>query len=218
MSSPTLSPDPLPPPSASSTEFTFGGYVDESGLVGAGFWIRAAARMIDQAVHLFMIMVSGAMFYFIVGMVGAMADRNVETFGDRAFESPLFILASIVGAICYHTICEGFHGSSLGKLLLGLQVLGTNRKPCTLRSALVRSLGFYIDGLFFGAIGYLPMQKSILMQRNGDVWGDTVVCRRKTLSTELKGSLGKFAAAFIIATGVDCCVVVGYCAVASTVL
>src|SRR5262249_52665573 len=164
MSSPTLSPEPLPPSSPAAPEFTFGGYVDESGLVGAGFWIRTAARMIDQAVHLFTIVVGGAMFYFIVGVVGALADRGVETFGDHALDSPLFLLASIVGAISYHTICEGLHGSTLGKLIVGLQVLGTDRKPCTLKSAVIRSVSFYIDGLFFGAIGYLQMQKSVLMQ------------------------------------------------------
>lgn len=53
-----------------------------------------------------------------------------------------------------------------------------------MRGAFIRSAAYYIDGLFFGLIGYSCMKVSPLNQRYGDVWGKTVVVKVTELPAE----------------------------------
>ncbi len=53
---------------------------------------------------------------------------------------PLF-LASVLGYFAYHTICTSVHGSTLGKLLLSLQVLQDDGSLCRPLSAVILELG-----------------------------------------------------------------------------
>lgn len=53
-----------------------------------------------------------------------------------------------------------------------------------MRGAFIRSGAFYIDGLFFGLIGYSCMKHSRLNQRYGDIWAKTVVVKVAELPAE----------------------------------
>lgn len=114
----------------------------------------------------------------------------------------LFVF-SLLGSIVLHTICEGFHGSTLGKRLFSLVVVQEDGTPCRMRSALVRSLGYLVDSLFFGLIGYRNMQNSPQQQRHGDEWAHTVVCKRSTVAPENLRGIGTFIAALLLAAMAD---------------
>jgi uncharacterized RDD family membrane protein YckC len=88
---------------------------------------------------------------------------------------------SLLGGLLYHSLCEGIHGASLGKLICRLRVLQQDGRASSMKGALIRSLGWYVDGLFFGAVGYTSMEKSSLKQRYGDVWGKTIVIKSKDM-------------------------------------
>ena len=144
---------------------------------GAGFWIRALARIVDMAY--------GYVMGFVAGVLGSIAlailqQLSIVEYGWLARVSRdrwLLVLASLVGGICYQTLCEGMCGASLGKVVCGLRVLSEDCSPCGLKQALIRSLAYYIDGLVFGVVGYFEMTKTRMEQRHGDRWAQTLVVR-----------------------------------------
>jgi hypothetical protein len=50
---------------------------------------------------------------------------------------------------------------------------------------LIRNAAYLLDGLFFGLVGYASMSKSPAQQRLGDVWGSTMVMKKKDLPPHL---------------------------------
>jgi uncharacterized RDD family membrane protein YckC len=150
-----------------------------------GFGIRFAARLIDAGI--------GLVIGFTGGLVGAIVvaltrgPRALAT-GRNVMGSPHAIeaiagslLISTVGVTAYHLMSEWIGGASLGKLALGLRVRNAQLGPCTFGGALIRTLGYYIDALFFGLVAYLVMQESDTKQRLGDKWGNTVVVEASSL-------------------------------------
>jgi uncharacterized RDD family membrane protein YckC len=192
------------PASAPAPRFSFGGYsAEENSLQGVGFAPRLAARVIDLVVHYFIALCSGFFIGIVVLIVGGLTGRDTATLLSRAQNTGVtaFLLA-LLGSTAYHTICEGLHGSTLGKLICGLVVLQEDRKPCGMRSALLRSLGYYVDALFFGAIGFVKMKDTVLQQRHGDAWAGTVVCKRKAVAELVRGP-GRFIGVFLLAGFAD---------------
>jgi uncharacterized RDD family membrane protein YckC len=144
-------------------------------IIGAGFWIRAPARILDTAY--------GSLMGFFAGAFGAIVLLILQHLSivERGWLMRvsrgkwLLWLASLVGSICYHTLCEGWCGASLGKLVCGLRVLSEDCSPCGLKQALIRSLGYFFDALVFGVVGYFEMTKTLMEQRHGDHWAKTIV-------------------------------------------
>jgi len=105
---------------------------------------------------------------------------------------------SFLGNFLYHFLCEGIHGATLGKLCCGIRVVSEDGKPSNLKSALIRTLGYYVDSLFFGLVGYDSMQKSPLNQRHGDVWGRTAVFKNDEINPESLRTPTHFILGFIL--------------------
>lgn len=181
--SPEREPEPL----------SFGGYSKTSkSLEGVGFWPRFVARMIDTLAHFFIALVTGFAFGVAVVFVAVASGEPYEPFLNRLGATTLsaFVLA-LAGAVAYHTMCEGISGASLGKRILGIIVVKDDGGHCTMGPALVRSLAYFVDGLFFGVVGYMSMRRTASQQRNGDVWARTVVVNRKKLTPErLRAGVG----------------------------
>ena len=169
-------------------------------LEGVSFWPRAAARLVDSAVDYMMGRCSGYIFGFLaILVIRATHSRELLLALRRVDMSIGLFFFSLLGGIAFHTICEGIHGSTPGKLLFSLVVVQEDGKPCRMRSALIRSLGYFVDALFFGLIGYLNMQKSPQQQRHGDEWAHTVVCKRSTVAPENLRGIGTFVATLLLA-------------------
>ncbi len=162
---------------------------------GAGFWIRAGARMID------------AVYGVVVGLFAGVLGGIILVLLDRAglIESGwqgrirgLNIAGwalSLLGGFLYQSLTEGIYGASLGKLICQLRVVTEEGHSIGMKRALLRSLAYYVDALFFGLVGYSSMKESPLNQRYGDRWAHTVVVRSK----DLPGSSAKGAEIFVLA-------------------
>ncbi|MBZ5511021.1 MAG: RDD family protein [Acidobacteriia bacterium] len=193
-------------PASSELTFSFGGYGAEhpSLPTTAGFGIRTAARLIDIGVHWLIALVSGFVFgLFLLIAAGGNQIAVQNAVASLRQRSIIALVLSILGSAMYHTVCEGGYGSTLGKLIMGLVVLGEDGQPCRFRSALGRSFAFYIDSLFFGIIGYMAMKGSPLDQRKGDEWFHTIVAKRKATPAVAVRGLGRFVAVAIVAAVVD---------------
>jgi uncharacterized RDD family membrane protein YckC len=79
------------------------------------------------------------------------------------------------------TVLQGQWGTSPGKALLGLRVLGTDLRPCGLGRSLVRELVWIVDGLCSGLVGLLVASMRPDWQRLGDSAARTVVVRAGTV-------------------------------------
>jgi len=166
--------------------------------VGAGFWIRALARLIDTAY--------GSLLGFFAGIVGAITLGILQLLsavepGWPARVSHATLMAfvmSLIGNFFYFTICEGVHGATLGKLICQLHVLSEDLTPCRMKSALLRSLAYYLDALVFGAVGYMEMQKTLMEQRHGDRWAKTIVVRNSQVPETARRSTGRFLMALAL--------------------
>ena len=193
----------FPQPVASSTTFSFGGYAAEPvGFAGVSFWPRVGARLIDLVVHYIVAFAAGVFFTILLaaasgGHIPAWVIVRLRHPGLPGFVAGLF------GSFAYHVVSGSVHGSTLGKRVLSMVVVQEDGTPCRFGSAMIRELGYYVDALFFGLIGYFAMQKSLQEQRHGDQWAKTVVCKRSTLAPEQLRSDGRFFLALMLAVMAD---------------
>jgi uncharacterized RDD family membrane protein YckC len=168
-------------------------------LEGAGFWIRAVARILDLLVHIAVSIVAGFVTGIVIVVVALMlhADASVvlARIGDTQF---LGYVAALLGGLWLHVSCEGLHGSSLGKRICGLTVVDESGGPAKMMAAARRDLAFYVDSLFFGVVAWNKMKESPRRQRIGDIWGHTLVVRIKDLPEASRRSALRFVGAFAL--------------------
>lgn len=72
-------------------------------------------------------------------------------------------------------ITEGVWGTSPGKWLLGVRVMGTDLRPCGVGRGLLRNLLKFVDGFFNFMVGVMVVALSEKWQRVGDMAARTVV-------------------------------------------
>jgi uncharacterized RDD family membrane protein YckC len=106
----------------------------------------------------------------------------------------------ILGAFLYHTVAEGIGSVTVGKAICGLRVVQTNGGPATMKGAFIRDLGYHVDALFFGLVGYASMEKGPLRQRYGDGWGKTVVVKTSVFQPEPSRPAWRMIAGILLGT------------------
>lgn len=175
-------------------------YLGQTGaLPGVSFWPRVGARVIDMVVHQSIAVCSGFLVGIMLAIVAALRHIPVQLLVGHKRNSITVVAFALLGGVVFEAICEGFHGSTPGKLLLSMVVVQEDGSPCRPGSAWIRSFAYLIDALFFGLIGYFNMQKNPQQQRHGDEWAHTVVCRRSSVASQnLKGG-GQFTLACFLA-------------------
>jgi uncharacterized RDD family membrane protein YckC len=177
---------------------SFGGYAEPlSGFQGVTFWPRFLARFIDFLVHYFTAMLAGFLFALILA---AAAGGRPPAWVLHRFSGTHFVsfVAAILGLFAYNVICTSVHGSTLGKLVLSMQVIQNDGPPCRPKSAIIRELGFFVDAMFFGVIGYFAMREDPEQKRHGDEWADTIVSKRAQVPSISKRSGTQFALGFLL--------------------
>jgi uncharacterized RDD family membrane protein YckC len=161
--------------------FRTGGVV--RSFVGADFWERAFARVLDRLVGLVM----GPLVATVVVAVGALilkgpaaaaaAARAATAGGVAGFL--MFALSDMFGNFGYQVTSEYMAGGSLGKRMMGLRVVGDGMTRASLEGVVKRNLAYFVDSFFFGLVGYLVMKRTPLRKRLGDHWGETIVTHKE---------------------------------------
>jgi uncharacterized RDD family membrane protein YckC len=180
-------------------------HLEQAGAyVGTGFWIRALARVIDLIVHNAVGFTTILLVSIIAGVVAALTGVSPEWLAQKLEGTTLIsIVLALVGYTIYHTLCEGLHGATLGKLICGLVVVKEDGSPCGLGAALGRSLAFFIDQLIFGLAAASSISSSPQRQRLGDKWVHTLVVKRRDLQPTQLRSGCRFAVVFVGAVILD---------------
>jgi uncharacterized RDD family membrane protein YckC len=189
--------------SSSVDVLSFGGYAAPiSGFQGVTFWPRVLARLIDFVVHYITAFLAG--FLFTLPLAIAAGGRPPAGVLQQVFQRHFAtFVAGILGMFAYHVICTSIHGSTLGKLLLGMQVIQDDGSPCRPKSAILRELGYFVDALFFGLIGYFAMHEDPEQKRLGDGWADTIVCKRAQVPSASKRDAMRFVFGLLLGITAD---------------
>lgn len=149
---------------------------------GAGFLIRLLARVIDLIAHYVVAFIAVVLIALVAGIVAAIMGISPDLVAARLRSQTLLGYAfAVLGSTAYHTVCEGMHGSTLGKLICGLVVVKEDGTHCGLLAAFERSLAILIDGLILGAPAAISMSDTSKRQRLGDRWAKTMVVKRPDL-------------------------------------
>lgn len=140
----------------------------------APIWRRAFAELTD------------GLLLFGPAATGYVLMMSSFTDPDRLLR-PIVILPAmgfVMGGLLWLPVCfvlfcftEGKWGRTPGKWLTGIQVLGTDLRPCGFGRALVRNLLKVVDGFFNFMVGILVAALSENWQRLGDMAARTVVIR-----------------------------------------
>lgn len=160
-----------------------------------GFGLRFAAKLIDTALTYLLGFLTGAFVFLfasvVAGLTGAASPLSTEPLGSV---TPTVFFLSAVAVVVFDVLAEGVHGSTPGKMILGLTVRSTDGGYCGFGQALKRALGFYVDSLFFGIPAFSSMRGSSLKQRIGDRWAHTVVVRNRSIDPGQRRSGLRFLA------------------------
>jgi uncharacterized RDD family membrane protein YckC len=110
----------------------------------AGFWIRAVAALIDFAVFGLV-----QLSFRLIGtkIVGPDAE-SVASF------RPIATFFTFVFASAYTTVLHALGGQTIGKLIVGIRVVGGDGGVPPLGTAFLRHLGYFASGAFL-ALGFV---------------------------------------------------------------
>ena len=198
----TPTPD-LPSISTGGELPSFGRYVAELGAVeGVTFWPRVAARIIDTILHYLIAIFTGRLFGVMIAIAtGGRPDPYLLAKMEADWDPTIY--RGVLGAITFHTVMEGMHGSTPGKLALSMVVIQEDGSPCRTRAAFIRSLAYFVEALFFGLIGYAAMKGNPAQQRHGDEWAHTIVCKRSRVQPQNLRGGGRLVVALLLASMAD---------------
>ena len=145
----------------------------KSSLENAGIPLRFVAVLLDAVIVFFPAgivvgLLSGG-GYTETGNGYANAGINV---GGNAF----WLLLAL--GLSYYVFCEAATGATLGKRMVGIQVVGEDGEHLTFGASVVRNLLRLVDCLFFYLVGAIFALTSPHGQRLGDRAAHTLVVRR----------------------------------------
>jgi uncharacterized RDD family membrane protein YckC len=165
-----------------------------------GYGRRFAAQGLDLLVTTLINIVVVAVVTFAVVAVATAMGRDTRTMlANLKDMSAVGWLYSFLAAFAYDVVGQAVHGSTPGKMVLGITVRSADGGNCDWVQALRRVLVFYVDALFFGLVGYDSMRRSPQKQRFGDRWAGTVVVRNRSLDASQRRSAARFIGATVAA-------------------
>lgn len=137
------------------------------GVSYAGFWVRAAALILDS-------LIMGAVTFFI-GFIFGVASGISKSAPLSALMGNLASLIGVVVSLSYYVLMTWKRGATLGKQVLGLRVIRGNGDNISLgRAALREIIGRFVSGITL-CIGYVIAVFSDKKRALHDMIADTVV-------------------------------------------
>lgn len=157
---------------------------ETDGVEYGGVLIRGGARAVDIAFTYILSFAVGIYVYIVLMVIDNGTGSNLAAVWESV-SSKLTVrdyLFSALAAFGYQAICEGYHGSTIGKLVFGLVALNEQSlTPCSPTQAIKRTVALVIDFLFFGLVAAFIMNRDSEKQRLGDLWAGTVVVKNRSV-------------------------------------
>jgi uncharacterized RDD family membrane protein YckC len=143
------------------------------------------ARLASRAVALLLdVLFQFSMLNFVIFLVNL-----TSQIADDAWTAGLAILMVVLIIVGYPAAFETFtRGRTLGKMALGLRVVGDDGGPVWFRQALLRALAGFVEfWLFFGAPALICSLFNRQGKRLGDIFAGTIVIKDRVPVSALMG-------------------------------
>lgn len=129
-----------------------------------GIFVRASANLVDQVIIAFPFLLLSLLL-------------NKNTNNSDIFREDYWGMVGLI-FIIYSTVTEAIWGQTLGKKLAKIKVMMVNGEACTLKAAILRNIGRFLDLILGGyLLGILSIILTHKKQRIGDLIAGTVVIK-----------------------------------------
>jgi uncharacterized RDD family membrane protein YckC len=118
----------------------------------AGFWIRAAARIIDGILLNVVFLI--VRIPFGLAMIGPGTVRESASVAAMVGTTVVLGLVSFVAAACYEIFFIARRGATIGKMIFGLKVIRADGSPLSVGESTGRYFAQWISSITLG-IGYI---------------------------------------------------------------
>jgi uncharacterized RDD family membrane protein YckC len=146
---------------------------ERSPMENAGVPLRFVAVLLDAVIVLFP---TGIVVGLLSGGGHTETGNGSWYAGINLGGNALLLLLAL--GLGYYVLCEAASGATIGKVMVGIQVVGEGGLHVTFGAAVVRNLLRVIDSLFFYLVGAIFALTSPHGQRLGDRAAHTFVVRR----------------------------------------
>lgn len=139
------------------------------------------ARLGDRLIALIIDTLLMASILAVIGMwsAGKWGGITEGGFDIKGFPAMFSIITTLLLGFLYYWILEGIFGITLGKVIIGIQVIKKDGSPCDMHASLIRNLLRFVDGLGVYLVGFLIAIFSRMRQRLGDHLANTIIIERK---------------------------------------
>lgn len=139
--------------------------------------LRGVATIIDVVLIIVastVLQVVLAFFLVLISMVGGVSEDTGSDIG-----ATLSFPFAVIVFLAYYLVLEGSRGQTLGKMLVGIRVVGENTAGVSgVGAVTVRTLMRFVDGFLFYLVAIIVVVFSQKNQRLGDMLARTLVVRR----------------------------------------
>jgi uncharacterized RDD family membrane protein YckC len=170
------------------------------GLEYASLGRRFGAAVIDFLVVTVIAVATALIVGLLAGGVAVMLDVPVEPLVRRLEQGSLASkVFAVVAWVSFFTVAAAVHGSTPGKMMLGMTVRSDRGGPCSLAQAYLRSIYLLVDGLVFCIPALMSMKTSRQRKRIGDRVARTVVVMTRSVPENRRRSMSRFVGACALA-------------------
>jgi len=145
-------------------------------VVGTGVDVHVTGRRVVATI------VDGLLFGLLFAVMAAFFGTTIRTdaMGWSASMPALPTVAYALIVVLYYVLMEGYLGQTVGKMLLGIKVVGEGKGDQVpgLRAAAIRTALRVVDGLLSYLVAFVTVQISGKNQRLGDMAAHTLVVRK----------------------------------------
>lgn len=139
------------------------------------------ARLGDRLIALIIDTLIIGAFFVAIGMwiASKMGGVTAEGFDLKGTPALIVISVSFLFTFIYYFLLEASFGVTLGKIIIGIQVVNKDGGKCSMGASFIRNLLRIVDGLILYLVGFLFAIFSKTRQRLGDRIAGTVVIEKK---------------------------------------
>jgi uncharacterized RDD family membrane protein YckC len=159
----------------------------------AGFWIRAVAAGIDGLIQVLMVAVVWLFFGFLAAYKHQVSwlDMPAKTLAMAAYMFfPLLVItvpvAVLTGWLYEALMTRSQRGATLGKLAVGIRVVGESGGRLTFGHATGRHFSKYVTALVPLLIGYIMAGVTDRKRALHDMLASTLVVKKRSVDVDLR--------------------------------
>lgn len=142
-----------------------------------GYWLRWMAFAVDHLI-LLLLLATFVVLAFLTLAMETPGGREIPLLRQIRIVLPAILPLGVVLHLAYFTFFHGSWGQTIGKMIFGLRVVGTDGQPLTFLRALARTVGYLLSAAPF-FLGFFWVGLTSSKRSWHDLLADTMVVREQ---------------------------------------